>query len=87
VSFSLRRQFADVVPFDRTEIRVIIEYDLCFAILENRVYYAASASDSVSKPRISDDEIPGSVVETRSNFVHLNSLRLSYWDQGVTLGP
>jgi hypothetical protein len=30
------------------EIRVIIEYDLCFAILENRVYYVASASESVS---------------------------------------
>jgi hypothetical protein len=48
VSFRQRRQFADVVPFDRMEIRVIIEYDLWFAILENRVYYVASASESVS---------------------------------------
>jgi hypothetical protein len=85
--FSPRRQFADVIPFDQPEIRVIIEYDLCFAGLENRIYSSASSSESILDPRISRDELAVGVVKTQSNSVHLNPLLLIYSDQGRNLSP
>ena len=62
-----------MIPFDQPEIRVIIEYDLCFAGLENRIYSSASSSESILNPRISRDELAVSVVKTRSNSVYLGS--------------
>src|SRR4029077_6685916 len=64
--------FADVIPLDQPEIRIIIEYGLGFAGLGNRIYSSGVSSESVLNPRISRDELAVSVVKTRSNSVHLN---------------
>src|ERR1700730_7586305 len=69
-------QFADVFPvfpFHQIEISVIIENDLCFAILENCVHSSVSGSKSVLNPCISSDKLTIAVVETRFKFGHLNS--------------
>ena len=58
-------QFADMFPFHQIEISVIIENDLCFAILENCVHSSVSGSKSVLNPCISSDKLTIAVVETR----------------------
>ena len=52
-----------MIPFDQPEIRVIIEYDLCFADVENRIYSSASSSESILNLRISRDELAVNVVK------------------------
>ena len=69
----LTGQFADVFPFHQIEISVIIENDLCFAVLENCVHSSVSGSKSVLNPCVGGDKLAIAVVETRFKSGHLNS--------------
>jgi hypothetical protein len=70
--FGPRRQFADVIPFDQIETRVVIENHLCF-VLKYCVHSSVSGSKSVLNPCISSDKLTIAVVETRLKSGHLNS--------------
>ena len=71
--FGPRRQFADVIPFDQIETRVVIENHLCFAVLKYWVHSSVSGSKSVLNPCISSEKLTIAVVETRLKSGHLNS--------------
>ena len=68
--FRPRRQFADVIPFDQIETRIVIEYHLCFAVLKYCVHSSVAGSKSVLNPCISSDELTIAVVETRLKSGH-----------------
>jgi hypothetical protein len=66
-------QFAEIFPFHQIEISVIVENDLCFAVLENCVHSSVSGSKSVLNPCVGGDKLTIAVVETRFKSGHLNS--------------